>query len=484
MVLKHEDGEEDNIMMQLDESMRQKLLTRKGYCEADANNKNRRKSRRRSTNTPPTTPNGSSTPIFPHPIIRRLSSNEDPGKDSMDDGSSTTSSHSSSPGPPNGTPPPPPYIITGYANEKCNTNVEITPALRRRRERVPDHHKGLLDQKTMNGSTGELSESLQKDSLIPLGRSLSGKKETSNSPSLEQQNNLKNSSSNGSFNGNCGSPNGSITVARPWMLPIYTKTNGTATSSTSIANGEPESPESSEAKREHTVKDLTQKLANQSLLTSPVDENKSLLRSGELSGVVSKAKEGLAKSKSRVDLKPPTGESGTKGVQMETKKSDNDFHWDFLVMNLHRSLEICDLDFTDLKTSDDEDIMAPNPAVMLNCHIPPPLPPMFSSGNPPPPPPGRFGAPPPPAVNGFENSVYGSSVNNRQSPTDLDGDNTLRKTKKTVKLFWKEVRDDPITASKVEKVGSLWTELQPVTLDTQRLEHLFESRAKDVINKV
>lgn len=71
---------------------------------------------------------------------------------------------------------------------------------------------------------------------------------------------------------------------RPWMLPIYTKTNGTAASSTNIANGEVETAESIEAKREHSVKDLTQKLANQSLLTSPVDENKSLLRSGELSG--------------------------------------------------------------------------------------------------------------------------------------------------------------------------------------------------------
>lgn len=96
----------------------------------------------------------------------------------------------------------------------------MTPGLRRRRE-LADHHKSLL-----NGSgTDLLSDTIQKDSsnLIPLGRSLSGsgKKDSFGSipapPSiLEQQNNLKNSSSNGSFtNGTCGSPNGTnITVAR------------------------------------------------------------------------------------------------------------------------------------------------------------------------------------------------------------------------------------------------------------------------------
>lgn len=204
-------------------------------------------------------------------------------------------------------------------------------------------------------------------------------------------------------------------------------------------------------------------------------------------GVVSKAKEGLAKSKSRADLKPPTADTQNgKGMQVESKKSDNDFHWDFLVMNLHRSLEICDLDFTDLKVSDDEDIMAPNPDAVINCNIPPPLPPSFSGGNVPPPPPGgRFGsAPPPPSVNGFGGPLYGAALKNRQVPASEEDTGSLRKTKKTVKLFWKEVREDPVTATKVQKVGSLWTEIQPVELDTQRLEHLFESRAKDMINKV
>jgi hypothetical protein len=53
-----------------------------------------------------------------------------------------------------------------------------------------------------------------------------------------------------------------------------------------------------------------------------------------------------------------------------------------------------------------------------------------------------------------------------------------------VKLFWKEVRDDPIILAKLQQSGMIWDELNPVSVDTQKLEHLFESRAKDLINKV
>lgn len=44
-------------------------------------------------------------------------------------------------------------------------------------------------------------------------------------------------------------------------------------------------------KRENTVKDLTQKLASQNILHSPTEENK-INRIGDMSGLISKAKEG------------------------------------------------------------------------------------------------------------------------------------------------------------------------------------------------
>lgn len=50
-----------------------------------------------------------------------------------------------------------------------------------------------------------------------------------------------------------------------------------------------------------------------------------------------------------------------------------------------------------------------------------------------------------------------------------------------MKLFWKEIRDDLIPPN----VGkTIWDEIPMATIDTQKLEHLFESRAKDTISKV
>lgn len=50
-----------------------------------------------------------------------------------------------------------------------------------------------------------------------------------------------------------------------------------------------------------------------------------------------------------------------------------------------------------------------------------------------------------------------------------------------MKLFWKEVREDlipPVVAK------TIWDELPQTVIDTQKLEHLFESRAKDMMTKV
>lgn len=92
---------------------------------------------------------------------------------------------------------------------------------------------------------------------------------------------------------------------------------------------------------------------------------------------------------------------------------------------------------------------------------PPPAPMM--NGHPPPPPPtnsGKFGGAPPPPMDrmGFGSPLFGVNLKAPTCNGELESTkaDTPQKTKKTVKLFWKEVRDDPITASKVEKVGSIW----------------------------
>ena len=52
-----------------------------------------------------------------------------------------------------------------------------------------------------------------------------------------------------------------------------------------------------------------------------------------------------------------------------------------------------------------------------------------------------------------------------------------RKTKKTIKLFWREVLDN----NRGEK--TVWDDLTPVSVDHKYLEYLFESRGRESIMK-
>lgn len=169
-------------------------------------------------------------------------------------------------------------------------------------------------------------------------------------------------------------------------------------------------------------------------------------------------------------LKNPSCENGQK---LEIKKSENELRWEELVANLNRSLNLCDMDFTDLLSEDEVDVLAP---ATISNGIPPPPPPLLKDmGSAPPPPPLSNRMAPPSAPN----PPLFIQRNSKSSETKIP----VKKNKKTVKLFWKEVRDDPISHVKL-KSGLIWDELAPVSVDTQKLEHLFESRAKDLITKV
>ncbi|XP_072492115.1 FH1/FH2 domain-containing protein 1 isoform X1 [Notamacropus eugenii] len=148
------------------------------------------------------------------------------------------------------------------------------------------------------------------------------------------------------------------------------------------------------------------------------------------------------------------------------------------------SLRIGDLDFSDLGEDEDQDLLAtestgagggvpappplpgnppPPPPLPLGCPPPPPPPPPLGGVPPPPPPPG---VPPPPP-----------------GPSATDGP-ILPPKRKTVKLFWRELKP----GKGVKGLGrfgpspTLWASLEPVTLDTAKLEHLFETRAKEVMS--
>ncbi|CAI6361991.1 unnamed protein product [Macrosiphum euphorbiae] len=208
--------------------------------------------------------------------------------------------------------------------------------------------------------------------------------------------------------------------------------NGLHPFNLSFCNGD------TEVQRESSVKDLTQKLTN---LRSP-DESPTKLAPplDDMRGIISKAMEGLAKSQSKNEVvKSPTSDSA---IDILSRKTETDLQWERLVSECDRSLQLCDLDFSTLHSDDDSDVLASS---------------SFLGGIPPPP-------PPCPMLPPMQQHV-------------------AKKTKKTVKLFWKEVRDDPIARVKLNSERLLWEELSPVEVDTHKLEHLFESRAKDFITK-
>ena len=206
---------------------------------------------------------------------------------------------------------------------------------------------------------------------------------------------------------------------------------------------------------------------------------------GDKSGLISQAMENLHKKSEPVKHEP-------KAQKPEIKLTESELQWERLAKRMHRSLKIHDMDFTDLKDDDDQDVFAPPkidfesgvpPPPPLDGVLPPPPPPI---GAPPPPPPPMGLAPPPPPPPGTVPLPPGAG-NAFQSPSmkvDLPpppGSN-MKKNKKTVKLHWKTVQPEmPHPATKGETV---WKYLVPVQLDPTKLEHLFETRQAELKQKV
>lgn len=167
-------------------------------------------------------------------------------------------------------------------------------------------------------------------------------------------------------------------------------------------------------------------------------------------------------------------------------KTESDYIWDQLMAN-PRELRIQDMDFTDLGEEDDIDVLdvdlghpeAPGP--------PPPPPPTFL-GLPPPPPPPLLDSVPPPPVPG--NLLAPPPVFNPPQglgwPQVPRGQPAFTKKKKTIRLFWNEVRPFEWPCKNNGRCREfLWSKLEPIKVDTSKLEHLFESKSKELsVSKV
>lgn len=170
------------------------------------------------------------------------------------------------------------------------------------------------------------------------------------------------------------------------------------------------------------------------------------------------------------------------GTLMTPFRRDSEVAQDPLVLQ-PQLLKIRDLDFSDLGEEEDFDVLETEVVEKMSFHTsqhpagfmppppppgcPPPPPPLSCPPPPPPPPPGCPPPPPPPGL-------QGSYTDDAHSPA---------KKKKTVKLFWRELKNADSSAGGGRfGQATLWTSLEKVEVDTAKLEHLFESRAKEVLS--
>ncbi|NXS55046.1 FHOD1 protein, partial [Brachypteracias leptosomus] len=218
--------------------------------------------------------------------------------------------------------------------------------------------------------------------------------------------------------------------------------------------------------------------------------------SGAPDGLVANAHAKLTRAMSSIDAETHTKKLENTGM-MPIKK-DVELTWERLEASpVH--LRIKDLDFTDLGEEEDFDILdtgpvangsfltpgikatstgalmvPPPPPAVPGCPPPPPPPPAIP-GCPPPPPSAIPGCPPPPP------SVPGCPPPpGLPGPSTTDGPSQAKK-KRTVKLFWKELKqlDSPVGPGRFGQ-ATLWASLQNVEVNAAKLEHLFESRSKEV----
>ncbi|CAL1299908.1 unnamed protein product [Larinioides sclopetarius] len=522
-VLKHEDGVPDTKPLPLDARFRQIPRSRKSLSDDN----DRRKSRRHSVGT---VSNGDT----PKPLNFHSRSLENTPEESPFNWQDRNQNHIE---------PKKNNQINGHMNGNSISETNgheyngITPSLRRRRERDA-RNKSLIKEQEENrrnhrsdslSSCGSLLSDDQASELKATYNSLVDRHRSrfENHVELENRKNneitkLKEDKLEDNSNIRPNTLPYSQNQKKSWMLSMmYGKSQEEESRPTdnNLSNGveimnnnyivynkaRDESISTNcnlnNLKREGSVKDMQEKFIyrnGDSGVRSPTFGD-NMSRIGDHSGIISRAKEGLASSKTSSKPTSPLSPSSS-FVQEISKKADSDVQWEQLVKSVKRPLVINDLDFTDLRSDEDVDFLESlEPEVGSETNggpPPPPLPPGL--GPPPPPPPLPLGAgpiapPPPPQMQKTIPRVNGTSVpptwlkrnqhqNGQDSPTK-DQKMANGKTKKTVKLFWREVKEDKSLLKRIGKKKTIWDELKPVPVDTQKLEHLFENRAKELVNK-
>uniref|UniRef100_A0A8C1N0W2 Formin homology 2 domain containing 1 n=1 Tax=Cyprinus carpio TaxID=7962 RepID=A0A8C1N0W2_CYPCA len=274
---------------------------------------------------------------------------------------------------------------------------------------------------------------------------------------------------------------------RKFMLDmLYSKNN---------TSGGLKSPSLESALEGHGITSMAGRLSRlQSHTSQPTEDTSRRAELESLEGTAQAARAKLAEGQNKklhpqCSIEAETHSQSLEKTMMTPLSRGSQDAWEKLQPS-SRPLRIKDLDFSDLMEEEDIDVLDIDTFdTGLPNGVPPPPPPMPGLGSapkppPPPPPPGPPGlAPPPPLPSPGGLSVPPPPPGLLPLSPSQGNDLAFLKKRKTVKLFWKELKQPDSPRKCKFGRGTVWASLDKVAVDTAKLEHLFESKGKDLPTK-
>ncbi|RXN21127.1 FH1 FH2 domain-containing 1-like isoform X2 [Labeo rohita] len=273
---------------------------------------------------------------------------------------------------------------------------------------------------------------------------------------------------------------------RKFMLDmLYSKNNNTS--------GGLKSPSLESALEDHGITSMAGRLSRlQSCSSQHTEDTSRRAELESLEGTAQAARAKLEEERNRklhpqYSIEAETHSQSLEKTMMTPLSRGSRDAWEKLQPS-SRPLRIKDLDFSDLMEEEDIDVLDIDTFdTGLPNGVPPPPPPMPGLGSPPPPPPpppppgpSSLAPPPPPPPPPGGLSVPPPPPG-LLPPSPFQGnDPAFLKKRKTVKLFWKELKQPDSPRKCKFGRGTVWASLDKVAVDTAKLEHLFESKGKDL----
>uniref|UniRef100_A0A672R1B5 Formin homology 2 domain containing 1 n=1 Tax=Sinocyclocheilus grahami TaxID=75366 RepID=A0A672R1B5_SINGR len=287
--------------------------------------------------------------------------------------------------------------------------------------------------------------------------------------------------------GSAAEEHSTLSNDRKFMLDmLYSKNNN--------SSGGLKSPSLESALEDHGITNMAGRLSRlQSHTSQPTEDTSRRAELESLEGTAQAARARLAEGQNKklhpqYSIEVETHSQSLEKTMMTPLSRGSQDAWEKLQPS-SRPLRIKDLDFSDLMDEEDIDVLdidtfdtglpngvppPPPPVPGLGLAPPPPPPPPPPPGPaslapppPLPPPPGGLSVPPPPP------GLLPPSLSQGNDPAFLN-------KRKTVKLFWKELKQPDSPRKCKFGRGTVWASLDKVAVDKAKLEHLFESKGKDL----